>query len=133
MTALRCENDTKRLISVFLSAAMLLSLAVLSAAAGYNTAYKIGDIDGNGIIDIVDATVIQGEVTSALSDSDGLIALRGDGNSDGLDIADATAVQRCALDLSCGYHVGVWVYPEAPTQAPSQKPTYDEYELPIVN
>lgn len=50
MTALRCENDMKRLISVFLSAAMLLSLAVLSAAAGYNTAYKIGDVDGNGFI-----------------------------------------------------------------------------------
>ena len=111
---------------------MTLAIAALPVSAGYNKAYRIGDADGNSVIDLVDATLIQKVVILNGDDSDGLIALRGDGNGDGLDVADATAVQRYALAMQCGYSVGKWVYPEEPTQAPTQKPTLDEYELPFI-
>lgn len=114
----------KRFITV-LSAVTLLAvlLASLTVYADYKASYKIGDADGNGVIEVVDATLIQRVVTSLSSDDDGMIARRGDGNGDGLDIADATAVQRYTLDISCRYRVGEQHYEE---------PTYDEYELPIV-
>lgn len=122
----------KRLIALFSVALLVLMLSALPVFAGYNKAYRMGDADGNSIIDIVDATLIQKVVILNNADSEGLIALRGDGNGDGLDIADATAVQRYTLNMKCGYSVGKWVYPEEPTQAPTQEPTYDEYELPFI-
>lgn len=126
------KNDMKKLTALLLSVALLIPmLSVLPVSAGYNKAYRMGDADGNSVIDIVDATLIQKVVILNNADSDGLIVLRGDGNGDGLDVADATAVQRYTLNLKCGYSVGEWVYLEESTQAPTQKPTYDEYELPI--
>lgn len=127
------KTDMKRLTALLLSLALLIMLlAALPVSAEYNKAYRMGDADGNSVIDLVDATLIQKVVILNNTDSDGLIALRGDGNGDGLDVADATAVQRFTLNMSCDYSVGKWVYPEESTQAPTQKPTYDEYELPFI-
>ena len=122
----------KRFIAI-LSAVTLLAvlLASLPVYADHKDSYKIGDADGNGAIEVVDATLIQRVITSLSSDDDGMIARRGDGNGDGLDVADAAAVQRYTLDIPCRYSVGERQYEDA-TQAPVQEPTYDEYELPIV-
>ena len=125
--------DMKRIIAL-LSAVTLLILmfAAMPASAGNNKSYRIGDADGNSVVELVDATLIQKAIILDGFDSDGMIALRGDCNGDGLDIADATAVQRYTLGLACYCSVGKWVYPEETTVAPTQTPTLDEYELPFV-
>ena len=109
-----------------LAAAMLLCVTTASAAG---TAYLIGDADGNKIIDLTDATLIQYAVVYYADDADGMIALRGDVDGDGLDVADAAKVQRFLNGDGGSYRVGEWVYPEQPTEQPS----LDEYELPFIS
>lgn len=68
-----------------------------------NTAYlafvppfldKRGDADGDGKVTVLDATTIQKVLASVMTDTDGMIAYRGDVTGDRLDITDATAIQK---------------------------------------
>ena len=59
-----------------------------------SAAYLCGDADGDGTVSIFDATKIQRLLAALIDDADGMIAMRGDVNGDGLDIVDATAIQR---------------------------------------
>lgn len=56
--------------------------------------YVLGDADGDGRVTILDATKIQRLLVSLVDDPDGMIALRSDSNGNGLDILDATRIQR---------------------------------------
>lgn len=62
--------------------------------------YLIGDADCDNRISIFDATKIQSVLANLDDDPDGMIALRGDINGDGLTILDATAIQRFLAFLS---------------------------------
>ena len=66
---------------------------VITDAAAEVT-FMLGDADGDNNITILDATKIQRVLAGLTADEDGMIALRGDSNSDGLDILDATRIQR---------------------------------------
>lgn len=69
----------------------------------------IGDTDGSGAVETIDATLIQ-RVRSGLNTKiDDSLWKRGDINSDGsTDIIDATYIQRCVAKLDTPYPVGQW-------------------------
>ena len=119
---------TKRILSLLIIT-VLAAACMICAGAAVNEAYRIGDADGNKIIDLTDATLIQYAVVYYTDDADGMIALRGDVDGDGLDVADAAKVQRFLNGDGGSYRVGEWVYPEQPTEQPS----LDEYELPFIS
>ena len=68
--------------------------------------YICGDADGDGEVTIIDATRIQRILADLDPDEDGMGSLRGDVNSDGLDIMDATKIQRYLVDLDYGAPIG---------------------------
>lgn len=68
--------------------------------------FMLGDADGDGGINIIDATKIQRVLAELDKDVDGMIALRGDVNGNGLDILDATAVQRYIAGFETGVRIG---------------------------
>ena len=68
--------------------------------------YIIGDADGDGIITILDATRVQLILADLYNDTDGMSALRGDANQDGLDILDATKIQRYLASFELAEPIG---------------------------
>nr|WP_316623782.1 leucine-rich repeat protein [uncultured Ruminococcus sp.] len=69
-------------------------------------AYMLGDADGNGEIEIVDATVIQ-RVLADIPVADPDTAERnGDVDGDGLNITDATWLQRYLASVEIPYEIG---------------------------
>lgn len=68
--------------------------------------FMLGDADGDGGINIIDATKIQRVLAELDEDNDGMIALHGDVNGNGLDILDATAVQRYIADYAVDAPIG---------------------------
>lgn len=56
--------------------------------------YEIGDADGDGIVDVLDATVIQRKLAYLDMDKAAMVHLRGDLDFDGLTVLDATRIQR---------------------------------------
>lgn len=92
--------------------ALLLALFVASAGAVAAAAELddisdiIGDVDGDGAVNIMDATAIQ-RWLAELRELSGRALLMGDANLDGsTDIMDATRIQRWLADLDDGYVVG---------------------------
>lgn len=126
---------------------MLIAVAVVFAAvmsvcclAADTEPYMLGDADGNGDVDVVDAVKVQRITIFVDHDTDGSVERRADVNGDGLDTVDATLIQRHITHIKTPYPIGEWIYPdqpteqvtEQPTQAPTQKPTKDSDELPYV-
>lgn len=68
--------------------------------------YILGDADGDSIVSIVDATRVQRVLAGIISDAEGMTELRSDANNDGLDILDATVIQRYLAQLSIRYNIG---------------------------
>lgn len=122
----------KRIIALLIAALIVVSAFAIACSAEQTGAYKLGDADGSSEVDSVDVTVVQRVLILVTKDEDGMIAMRADVNGDGLDAVDATFIQRYCVNVRTPYDIGEWVYTEQPTQAPTQKPTRDEYELPFV-
>ena len=72
--------------------------------------YLIGDSDGDGIVTIVDATLIQRVLVELEYDADGMITLRADSVGDGLDILDATRIQRFLADMYVNTTLGTYAF-----------------------
>ena len=68
--------------------------------------YLLGDYDGNGEINIIDATRIQRTLAGFSSALDDNAAVRGDINGNGLNILDATLIQRHIASFTMEYPVG---------------------------
>ncbi|MBQ0097414.1 MAG: leucine-rich repeat protein [Oscillospiraceae bacterium] len=68
--------------------------------------YYLGDADGDGEVTIMDATTVQKVLASVITDTDGKIALRADMARNGLDITDATMIQRYLVKLDTPYAIG---------------------------
>lgn len=69
--------------------------------------YLIGDADGNGEVDITDATWIQRIESRIHDDPDGMFSLRGDIELNGLDVVDATWIQKREAMIEIPYSIGV--------------------------
>ena len=68
--------------------------------------YLLGDYDGSGSIDIMDATKIQRMLADFEVNLDDNAAVRGDVNGSGLSILDVTQIQRSIADLSVDFPIG---------------------------
>ena len=130
----------KRLL-MCIAAAILFTVALSVCCFAADTEpYMLGDADGNGDVDVVDAVKVQRIAIFVDHDTDGSVERRADVNGDGLDTVDATLIQRHVTHIKTPYAIGEWIYPEQPTeqvteqptQAPTQKPTKDKDELPFV-
>lgn len=97
----------------------MLSAAVISTAAG--SSYIRGDADGDGTVTIIDATVIQRKL--ALLSVPSFNESAADVDGDGLNILDATRIQRFLAAFTDPYHIGDVVV---------EQPSGDEYELPFI-
>lgn len=107
----------KRLISAVLIIVLMIAAAIPVSA----DSYKRGDADGDGVVTILDATVIQRKLAEfAVSRFNETAA---DVNGDGLNILDATAIQRYLAGFPNTYQIGETVGDIAPT---------DSYELPFI-
>ena len=130
----------KRLL-MCIAAAIIFTVALSVCCFAADTEpYMLGDADGNGDVDVVDAVKVQRIAIFVDHDTDGSVERRADVNGDGLDTIDATFIQRFSTHIKTPYAIGEWIYPdqpteqvtEQPTQAPTQKPTKDKDELPFV-
>ena len=68
--------------------------------------YILGDFDGNGFVDILDATKIQRKLAGFEVTADERADIRGDVNGSGLSIMDVTQIQRNIADLGTVFPVG---------------------------
>ena len=68
--------------------------------------FLIGDADGDDEISVVDVTLITRILSEFYRDEDGMFTLRGDSNLDGLDITDATVIQKYLADFEIAYAIG---------------------------
>ena len=85
-----------------------------------------GDADGNGDVNIVDATITQQHVANLVSEGKIYLDLADCDTNEGITIIDATTIQRCVTHLeNCGKAGTVVEYTptEPPTTEPTQKPT----------
>lgn len=70
--------------------------------------YRLGDADGNGEIDVIDASCIQRGCARVPMEIDEKILANGDIDGDGLTVMDATLIQRHLSHSAVPYPVGVW-------------------------
>ena len=117
--------------------AAVISFAAVSIGAGAvntETNYLRGDANGDGFVTIYDVTALQRHLANLeLFSENNLTAADIDGN--GLDITDATNIQRYLAEYENVYNVGEWVDIGAtePTTQPSThwfKP--GDNELPFI-
>ncbi len=86
--------------------------------------YYYGDVNGDGICDIMDATIIQ-KYAAVKTTLDALQLILGDVNGDGVvDIMDATCIQKYSAERpgykKCGQE---YISPDVPTQPTEVQPT----------
>ena len=81
--------------------------------------FILGDADGDGVVTIIDATVIQRILVYLMDDPDGMIELRAAVDGDELNITHATKIQRYLADFAVAEPIGTEVTRviPAPTQA----------------
>ena len=116
----------KRIAILICILCLMPALGMIPAANAAQQAYTVGDADGNGIIDVRDVTLIQRILAELVSDEAGTISQRGDVDEDGLNIADATQIQRYITGYRDGNRIGTQINPE-----PAQQPT-EEGEMPKI-
>lgn len=99
----------KRIFSVITTAAMVLSICAVSASALVDTSIKYGDFNGNGDIDIDDASAVLKAAAGLGKITDAEVFKRCDVNGDGeITIFDARQVLRSCAGLSTLQPIGVF-------------------------
>lgn len=94
----------KRVLSLILSFVIALSaFSVMTAAAAEELI--CGDADGDGEITIIDVTTIQRHLVDMIQLSDERL-LAADVSGDGIDITDATWIQRWLVSIPVNYPIG---------------------------
>ena len=113
---------------------MIFGLLAVTAILPVNAteSYIRGDANGDGHVTIMDATVIQRRLAEIPTPSFDERAADVDG--DGLNITDATQIQRYLAEFDNIYHINETVTIPDPTtpQPTTPQPTRDPYELPVV-
>lgn len=91
--------------------------------------YLLGDTDTDGMVTVMDSTHIQRKLAELKTDEYKYIDYLGDSDNDGLNITDATRIQRYIAQIPIPYPVGGKLLglsgapTVAPTEAPTQAPT----------
>ncbi len=70
--------------------------------------YRLGDADGSGEIDVIDAACIQRACARVPMEINEKILAHGDIDGDGLTVMDATLIQRHLSHSTVPYPIGVW-------------------------
>ena len=109
------------IISVMLTVSVCISVAAISTTA--ESSFIRGDADSDSELTITDTTVIQRMIADIPTPFIDRKAADVDGN--GLNIMDATNIQRYLACLNDPYHIGEIV-------SDHTQPTQDEYELPVI-
>ena len=104
------------MIISFLLAVIILFTTAIGAFSAVIT-YIRGDADGDGDVSSIDLAVILRKLNDMPLPY--IYVRAADINGDGLDITDATYIQRYLVEMPNPYHIGTTV-------------RFDEYELPIV-
>ena len=117
------------LVLVLICLSVTVGMILPVSAAG---SYVRGDADGDGVVTIRDATTIQRRLAEIPTPSFDERAADVDG--DGLNITDATSIQRYLAQFENIYHIDETVTIPDPTtpQPTTPQPTRDPYELPFV-
>ncbi|MBQ9680264.1 MAG: dockerin type I repeat-containing protein [Ruminococcus sp.] len=116
----------KKICAIILAVICLLSVMGVALSVSAASSYIRGDVDGNGEVEIIDATLIQrklGFLEPAVFDE-----RAADVDGDGVDIKDVTWIQRHLAGSEDPYHIGETVTIPDPT---TPKAT-DPYELPFI-
>ena len=123
---------TTKLVSVLLavllacsSFAILPTFAYEHSSKAPGSQYEFGDVNRDGVIDIVDATLVQKKAAdkAVLDDEQKIL---GDVNGDGeVDILDATLIQKFVVDRIDKFPVED-IVPTEPTTEPTDEPTTEE-------
>lgn len=112
----------RRLIAGLTALFLLLSILLCSTVITSAAAHRKGDVDLDGKVTILDATVIQRVLVEMIEDSDGHILRYGDIDGGGLSIIDVTFIQRYLAQMDDGYPIGDIVdedpQPTEPNTAP---------------
>lgn len=109
-------------ITAFCIVILFVAVSVILPSAASNS-YIRGDTDCDGVVTICDVTEIQRSLADLATPSFDKRAA--DVNGDGLNISDATQIQRYLAEYENIYHIGETVTVTEPT-------TRDSYELPFV-
>ena len=116
----------KTLIVLLAMLTLLQAFSFCAAAAGGGTAEIMGDVDGDGVVTVVDATLIQKYAADSIGSAHFNVNTA-DVNLDGfINIDDATKVQRYAADLSGTLYAGM-----TPQEARAPK-NDDDIQTPII-
>ena len=123
---------TTKLVSVLLavllacsSFAILPTFAYEHSSKAPGSQYEFGDVNRDGVIDIMDATLVQKKAADKAVLDDEQIIL-GDVNGDGeVDISDATLIQKFVVDRIDKFPVED-IVPTEPTTEPTDEPTTEE-------
>ena len=119
----------KRFLSLILTAAILLSLILCTAAVGA-AAELVGDTDGDGTVSVLDATAIQRYLVELEQlDAQAIARARVNGK-DELSILDATMIQRYLADLVDRFPAGETLSDETATEKPTGAVTEKPTEAP---
>lgn len=94
--------------------------------------YLLGDTDMDGMVTVMDSTHIQRKLAELKADEYKYINYLGDSDNDGLNITDATRIQRYIAQIPIPYPVGgkLLGLSEAPTEAPAVAPTEVAVDAP---
>lgn len=120
----------RRLITGLTALFLLLSIILISTVITSAAVRRKGDVDLDGEVTIIDATVIQRVLVEMIEDTDGHILRYGDIDGDGLSIMDVTFIQRYLAQMNDGYPIGNIVDEDL---QPTEKPTEPDTAPPVVN
>lgn len=122
----------KKLIAIALVITCVLIVVSMAFSVTAATSYIRGDVDSDGSVTILDATLIQRKLSGIPTYAFDERAADVDG--EGVGVTDATWIQRYLVGMGNPYHVGESVVVPDPTspQPTAPKPTRDPYELPFI-
>lgn len=117
----------KKIISLLLTIAIILCAAAvpMAVSATGDSGYILGDADGNGEVEVIDATFVQRSATKVKVSIPDIILMHGDIDGDGdLSVVDATFIQRHCTRVATPYPIGEFVKIEDPTEPEYINPTF---------
>ncbi len=122
----------KKILTILLSVALVLGAVMIPTvfSATDKTGYILGDADGSGKIEMVDATFVQRYIADITVNIPYKTLLQGDIDRSGeLEITDATYIQRYLADMDVPYPIGEFIETAVPTEPVLTDPTFVVEEI----